>query len=67
MQLGIEQEIFPISHYQLPITGLHRYDKSLNGHDIRNRGLWVWCEVNLTSLIAIFKTNTEEAKTIDLV
>ncbi len=34
MQLGIGQEIFPISHYQLPITGLHRYDKSLNGHDI---------------------------------
>jgi len=26
--------IFPITNYQLPITGLHRYDKSLNGHDI---------------------------------
>ncbi|WP_337884918.1 hypothetical protein [Fischerella thermalis] len=34
MQLGIGQEIFPIIHYQLPITGLHRYDKSLNGHDM---------------------------------
>ena len=34
MQLGIGQEIFPITHYQLPITDLHRYDKSLNGHDI---------------------------------
>jgi DNA-binding response OmpR family regulator len=26
--------IFAITHYQLPITGLHRYDKSLSGHDI---------------------------------
>ncbi|WP_337886288.1 hypothetical protein [Fischerella thermalis] len=24
MQLGIGQEIFPITHYQLPITSLHR-------------------------------------------
>jgi hypothetical protein len=34
MQLGTGQEIFPITHYQLPTTGLHRYDKSLNGDDI---------------------------------
>ncbi|WP_337885499.1 hypothetical protein [Fischerella thermalis] len=34
MWLGIGQKIFPITHYQLPITGLHRYDQSLNGHDI---------------------------------
>ncbi|EHC19667.1 hypothetical protein FJSC11DRAFT_0484 [Fischerella thermalis JSC-11] len=26
MQLGIGQEIFPITYYPLPITGLHRYD-----------------------------------------
>ncbi|PMB14644.1 hypothetical protein CEN48_09325, partial [Fischerella thermalis CCMEE 5282] len=40
MQLGIGQEIFPITHYQLPITGLHRYDKSSNEHDIT-------CNINL--------------------
>jgi len=28
--------IFPITHYQLPITVLHRYDKSKNGHDMTN-------------------------------
>jgi hypothetical protein len=26
--------VFPITYYPLPITGLHRYDKSSNGHDI---------------------------------
>jgi hypothetical protein len=38
MQLGIGHWalIFPITHYQLPITGLHRYDKSKNGHDMTN-------------------------------